>query len=168
MKTGSRCRWQSRRSAVSGCTYVTTTVLQPNDVGMWCQLADYVCCQVNTCVGRYVVYDDGNWAQVRHGLVVLRQGSRLFTNSRSNYKSTRRGVNGKEMPMQAYYRPRVLQQAEDPRISGQSTHEGGRAVSPTHRPPLLSRIYSWYYCHRVTAQLQLNKYYYYYYYYYFC
>jgi len=75
---------------------------------MWRQLADYVCCQVKTCVGRYVVYDDGNRAQVRHGLVVLRQGYRLFTNSKSNYWGTRKGVKGKEMPMQAYYRPYVF------------------------------------------------------------
>jgi len=30
------------------------------------------------------------------------------------------------------------------RISRQSTHEGGKVVSPTHRPPLPSRKYSWY------------------------
>ena len=29
-------------------------------------------------------------------------------------------------------------------ISGQSTHEGGKVVSPTHRPSLTSRNYSWY------------------------
>jgi hypothetical protein len=74
------------------------------------------------------------------GLVVLHQGSRLFTNSRSNYESTRRGAKGKEMPMQAYYRPCVFQEVEDE----QSAHEGGKVVSPTHRPSLLSRIYSWY------------------------
>ena len=110
---------------------------------MWSQLADYVCCEVNASVGRYVVYDDGNRALVRHGLVVLRQGSRLFTNSRSNYESTSGGVKGKEMIMQAYYRQCVLQEVEDPRISGQSAREGGQVVSPTHRPSLLSRIYSW-------------------------
>ena len=29
-------------------------------------------------------------------------------------------------------------------ISRQSTHEGGKIVSPTHRPPLPPRKYSWY------------------------
>jgi hypothetical protein len=29
-------------------------------------------------------------------------------------------------------------------ISRQSAHEGGKVVSPTHRPPLTSRKYSWY------------------------
>ena len=29
-------------------------------------------------------------------------------------------------------------------ISRQSTHEGGKVVSPTHRPPLPPRKYSWY------------------------
>jgi hypothetical protein len=29
-------------------------------------------------------------------------------------------------------------------ISRQSAHEGGKVVSPTHRPPLLPRHYSWY------------------------
>ena len=29
-------------------------------------------------------------------------------------------------------------------ISRQSAHEGGKAVSPTHRPPLPPRKYSWY------------------------
>jgi len=31
-------------------------------------------------------------------------------------------------------------------ISRQSAHEGGKIVSPTHRPPLLPRKYSWYSC----------------------
>jgi hypothetical protein len=29
-------------------------------------------------------------------------------------------------------------------ISRQSAHEGGKVVSPTHRPPLPPRKYSWY------------------------
>jgi hypothetical protein len=29
-------------------------------------------------------------------------------------------------------------------ISRQSAHEGGKVVSPTHRPPLPPRRYSWY------------------------
>jgi hypothetical protein len=29
-------------------------------------------------------------------------------------------------------------------ISKQSAHEGGKVVSPTHRPPLLPRKHSWY------------------------
>ena len=29
-------------------------------------------------------------------------------------------------------------------LSRHSAHEGGKALSPTHRPPLLPRKYSWY------------------------
>ena len=36
-----------------------------------------------------------------------------------------------------------LQEVEAPRISIQSAHEGGKVVSPTHRPPLPPRRYSW-------------------------
>jgi hypothetical protein len=45
--------------------------------------------------------------------------------------------------MQAYYRPFVFEEVEDHRISGQTVHEGGKVVSPTHRPPLAPRKYSW-------------------------
>ena len=33
---------------------------------------------------------------------------------------------------------------QDSQISRQSAHEGGKVVSPTHRPPLPPRKYSWY------------------------
>jgi hypothetical protein len=33
-----------------------------------------------------------------------------------------------------HYRPMGFQEVEVPRISRQSAHEGGRVVSPTHRP----------------------------------
>jgi hypothetical protein len=33
-------------------------------------------------------------------------------------------------------RPSGFQEVEAPRISRQSAHEGGKVVSPTHRPPL--------------------------------
>ena len=39
-------------------------------------------------------------------------------------------LKSKAIPVQAYHRPRVFQ------ISRQSAHEGGKVVSPTHRPPL--------------------------------
>jgi hypothetical protein len=39
-------------------------------------------------------------------------------------------------PSKGLDRPLGLQEAETPRISRQSAHEGGKAVSPTHRPPL--------------------------------
>jgi hypothetical protein len=38
----------------------------------------------------------------------------------------------------------AVQEADDPRISTQSAHEGGKAVRPTHRPPLPPRRYPWY------------------------
>jgi len=37
-------------------------------------------------------------------------------------------------------RPLGLQEAEAPRISRQLTHEGGKVVSPMHRPPLPQEI----------------------------
>jgi len=45
---------------------------------------------------------------------------------------------GKAVPVHACAGP------EGSRISIQSTHEGGKFVSPMHRPPLLPRKYSWY------------------------
>jgi hypothetical protein len=45
------------------------------------------------------------------------------------------------------YRPLGFQKVEAPRISRQSAHEGGKVVSPTHRPCLLpGRIPGTYFC----------------------
>ena len=41
-------------------------------------------------------------------------------------------------------RPRGVQEAEIPRIFRHSAHEGGKVVSPTHRPPLPPNSYPWY------------------------
>ena len=42
------------------------------------------------------------------------------------------------------HRPLGLQEVEDPRISRQSAHEGGKVVSPTHQQPLPSQEIAWY------------------------
>jgi hypothetical protein len=38
----------------------------------------------------------------------------------------------------------VHQEVKAPRISRQSAHEGGKVVSPRHRPPLPPKRYPWY------------------------
>ena len=38
----------------------------------------------------------------------------------------------------------MVPEGSDSKISRQSTHEGGKVVSPTHRPPLHHRKYSLY------------------------
>jgi hypothetical protein len=39
-------------------------------------------------------------------------------------------------PITGLGRPLALQEVEAPRITRQSAHEGGKVVSPRHRPPL--------------------------------
>ena len=50
---------------------------------------------------------------------------------------------GKATPLTDLDRPLWLQEFEAPRISRQLTHEGGKAISPMHRPslPLKNYIY---------------------------
>ena len=56
-------------------------------------------------------------------------------------------VEGKAIPLQALERPFGFQEVEALRISRQSAHEGGKVVSPTHRPSLPSgRIPGTHFC----------------------
>jgi len=50
----------------------------------------------------------------------------------------------KSNPITGLYRPWGFQEAEAPRFQANSAHEGGKIVSPTHRPPLHPRKYCWY------------------------
>ena len=51
-------------------------------------------------------------------------------------------VKGKAIPLQAWTGPEGSSRLR-PQISRQSAHEGGKVVSPTHRPTLPPRKYSW-------------------------
>jgi hypothetical protein len=42
------------------------------------------------------------------------------------------------------YKHLGLQKVEAPKISRQIAQEGGKVVSPTHRPPITPRKHSWY------------------------
>ena len=46
---------------------------------------------------------------------------------------------GKSIPYPGLNRPLELKEVEAPRISRQSAHEGGKAISPTHWPLLPPR-----------------------------
>jgi hypothetical protein len=50
----------------------------------------------------------------------------------------------KRHPCTGLDKPLGFQEFESTRISTQSAHEVGKVVSPTHRPPLPPRKYSWY------------------------
>jgi len=49
-------------------------------------------------------------------------------------------------PITGLDRPTGLREVEDPGISRQSAHEGGKVVNPTHRPTLPRRSYTGYSC----------------------
>jgi hypothetical protein len=49
----------------------------------------------------------------------------------------------KSNPITGLCRPLGFHKVEAPRISTESAHEGGKFVSPTHRPRLPPRKYSW-------------------------
>ena len=50
----------------------------------------------------------------------------------------------KRYPCTGLDRSLGLQEVVAPRICTQSAHEGGSFISPTHRPPLPPKRYSWY------------------------
>jgi len=51
---------------------------------------------------------------------------------------------GKNCCITGLDRPLLLQEVEAPRTARQSAREGGKTVSPTHRPHLPFRKYPWY------------------------
>jgi hypothetical protein len=61
---------------------------------------------------------------------------RYFHASKFNVNWCKFNNEGKAFPLQTLDRPMGFQEVEAPIISRQSAHEGGKVVSPTHRPPL--------------------------------
>ena len=57
----------------------------------------------------------------------------------------------KAIPVQAWTGPEGSREVEAPRFLRQSLHEGGKVVSPTHRPPLLlpGNIPGTHFCYRL-------------------
>ena len=67
------------------------------------------------------------------------KASRLVSRAEHNIEGQ-----GQINPCTSLDRSWGLQEDEAPQISRQSAHEGGKVVSPTHRPPLSHMKYSWY------------------------
>jgi hypothetical protein len=65
----------------------------------------------------------------------VRTPSTVYDSGGSSSSSSSKGK-GKAFPLQAFHRPLGFQEVEAPRISRQSALEGGKVVSPTHRPSL--------------------------------
>jgi hypothetical protein len=70
-------------------------------------------------------------------LTVLQHSSLIHTPACGTYIQTQK----KSYPITGLDKPFGLQEAEAPRISIQSRNEDGKAVSPTHRPPLTPSRY---------------------------
>jgi len=60
-----------------------------------------------------------------------------------NILQTSKEGKAKALPLQAWTGPEGSRSLRLPDFK-QSAHEGGKFVSPTHRPPLHPRKYSWY------------------------
>jgi hypothetical protein len=94
------------------------------------------------------------WCESAFGrkALLLRSGSKMggafFLSQAGSYQTTwRHNLEDRTKVKQSHYRPgQALRFPEGwgSQISRQSEHEGGKGVSPTHRPPLRPREYSWY------------------------
>jgi hypothetical protein len=62
-----------------------------------------------------------------------------FSNATGHYAIDKQQ---KAIPVHVWTGPEGSRRLRPP-ISRQSTHKGGKVVSPTHRPPLAPRKYSW-------------------------
>jgi hypothetical protein len=87
-------------------------------------------------IGPILTFEDGTYS-------LCQKSIRIYHCTLSNNPEEHRSqLKVKE----SHYRPGLAPRDPggwDSQISRQSAHEGGKAVSPTHRPPLHPRNYSW-------------------------
>jgi hypothetical protein len=68
----------------------------------------------------------------------------LDYSSLSSESNVKNKIKSRAIPFTGLDRPWVFQVVVAPRFQGKSSHESGKVVSPTHRPPLSPGKYSWY------------------------
>ena len=66
------------------------------------------------------------------------------TSSLCKYRPIRVSKKGTAIPLQAWTDPKGYKRLRFPNFKTIGTHEGGKVVSPKHRPPLPPRKYFWY------------------------
>jgi hypothetical protein len=68
-------------------------------------------------------------------IMCRRAGDNNIIGGTRTKKEPERDINGKAIPLQALTSPEGSRRLRLPDFLRQSAHEGGKGVSPTHRPP---------------------------------